>query len=65
MARFVPNPNLSLKDVIQGAKGKFTCQKCGEKFEKTGLRLPNGETGFTCPKCGLVYRIKGDPDKPI
>jgi DNA-directed RNA polymerase subunit RPC12/RpoP len=58
MARFVPNPNFNLNDAIKDSKGKFTCHKCGEKFEKTGLRLPDGKLGFACPKCGFKHYIK-------
>jgi len=59
MVRVVLNPNFNTdEDVIEGAKGEFTCLQCREKFEKEGLRLPDGKIGFSCPKCGFIHYIK-------
>jgi len=58
MARFVPNPSFSLEDAIEGAKGKFTCPNCGEKFKEEVKRFEDNSEGVVCPKCGVAFKLK-------
>ena len=46
------NPNFTVKDALDVAKGKFTCLKCGKEFEKSSVKLPGGKYGAVCPWCG-------------
>ncbi len=58
MTRLVKNPDFRIVDVLEGAKGEFSCTSCGNKFKAVVQRFEDGGRGFVCPKCGLIHKLK-------
>lgn len=58
MARFTPNPDFRIENVLEGAKGQFTCPNCGEEFEQIVQRFEDDSRGVVCVQCGATMKFK-------